>query len=757
MKKISVVKRFLSGTLSLPKCLSKGLAIISCAFLLAACGDDNGSNADPDEPVSSSSVKMSSSKAKSSSSTKNSSSSAKSSSGMSNNGKAIYDSKNNTMKDPRDNKIYKTVKIGDQVWMAENLNYNSSLSYCFGEEPSSKQNSHPGLCNTYGRLYKWDVATEVCPDGWHLPSKTEFETLLKTVGEDSAGIKLKSVDGWKFEKKETVGTDDYGFTALPGGYRKEDNLSGIVTGNIESYDFIGDKVLAYFWTSTEDIATSTRLSDGGILLDHAFSLLMKNVWADAILSGEYMDNAMSVRCVLGATPTSSDAKSSSSKKTESSSSVQSSSSATSGSSEALHKGCKTATEDNCEYGELVDDRDGQTYKTVKIGDQWWMAQNLNYRREAKYKNDYCYCYNNSKDNCDKFGRLYVWTAAADACPEGWHLPSTAEWKTLIDAVGGEEVAGITLKTSGWNRGGDATDAFGFSVLPAGYRDWLYQDDYYEEGYQALFWSSNEYENSSGCVYFQSVYDGANIRSGNKDDGYSVRCVMGVEPEITKPSVTEPTAKACKTETKDECEYGSLTDSRDKKTYKTVKIGNQWWMAENLNLETPNSYCYNDSAKYCTQYGRLYTWAAAMDSVGNWSSNGKGCGYGGICSPTYPVRGVCPEHWHLPTKAELDMLVTAVGGQPTAGKMLKSTSGWITKWGTVGNGPDAYAFSALPAGIRASDGACSDEGELAYFWSSTENKSNNAYSMLLSYNFDDAFRYSYKKNLGLSVRCVQDDK
>ena len=762
------------------------LAIILCVFLLASCGGDSGSSADPDEPVSSSAVKKSSSskggsgkssssKAKSSSSTKKSSSSAKSSSATSNNGKAIYDAKNNTMKDPRDNKTYKTVKIGDQVWMAENLNYKSGLSYCFGEEPSSKQNSHPGLCNTYGRLYKWDAATEVCPDGWHLPSKTEFETLLKTVGgADSAGIKLKSVDGWKFEKKETVGTDDYGFTALPGGYRKEDNLSGlVVTGNIESYDFIGDKVLAYFWTSTEDIETSTRLSDGGILLDHAFSLLMKNVWADAILSGEYMDNAMSVRCVLGSTSSSSDAKSSSSKKTESSSSAKSSSSvkasssstqksssstAKSESSVAVAKACKTSTEDNCEYGELVDDRDGQTYKTVKIGNQWWMAQNLNYRREAKYKNDYCYCYNNSKDNCDKFGRLYVWTAAADACPKGWHLPSTAEWKTLIDAVGGEEVAGITLKTSGWNHGGDATDAFGFSVLPAGYRDWLYQDDYYEEGYQALFWSSNEYENSSGCVYFQSVYDGADIRSGNKDDGYSVRCVMGVEPEIIEPPVIiVPEAKACKTETKDECEYGLLTDSRDKKTYKTVKIGNQWWMAENLNLETPNSYCYNDSAKYCTQYGRLYTWASAMDSVGNWSSNGKGCGYGGICSPTYPVRGVCPERWHLPTKAELDMLVTAVGGQPTAGKMLKSTSGWITKWGTVGNGPDVYAFSALPAGIRASDGACSDEGELAYFWSSTENKSNNAYSMLLSYNFEDAFRYSYKKNLGLSVRCVQDDK
>ena len=185
--------------------------LVTAMSVFTACGGDSGSNADSEEPVSSSAVKKSSSsKAKSSSSKKVSSSSAKSSSSVktsssASNAKAIYDEKNNTMKDPRDNKTYKTVKIGDQVWMAENLNYNSGLSYCFGEEPSYKQNSHPGLCGTYGRLYKWDAATEVCPGGWHLPSKDEFETLIQTVGgSGNAGIKLKSVDGWKFEKKETV-------------------------------------------------------------------------------------------------------------------------------------------------------------------------------------------------------------------------------------------------------------------------------------------------------------------------------------------------------------------------------------------------------------------------------------------------------------------------------------------------------------------------------------------------------------------------
>jgi uncharacterized protein (TIGR02145 family) len=258
-------------------------------------------------------------------------------------------------------------------------------------------------------------------------------------------------------------------------------------------------------------------------------------------------------------------------------------------------------------------------------------------------------------------------------------------------------------------------------------------------------SSNETSDSS-----------SKAKSSSSKDGKSNSSSSSV---VTIVSVASP----CKTETEDNCEYGSLTDDRDGQTYKTVKIGEQWWMAENLNYaytDVPfkydsytsdsTSWCYFNDAANCAKYGRLYTWAAAMDSVGTWSTNGMGCGYYMVCSPTNPVRGICPEGWHLPDTTEWSALFTAVGGK-TAGTMLKSTEGWISN----GNGSDAYFFSALPAGNRYSDGDFYHEGNNALFWSSTENDSNRAYGMNLHYDRDGAYLLSSNKYRGYSVRCLKD--
>lgn len=199
-------------------------------------------------------------------------------------------------------------------------------------------------------------------------------------------------------------------------------------------------------------------------------------------------------------------------------------------------------------------------------------------------------------------------------------------------------------------------------------------------------------------------------------------------------------------------YGQMVDSRDGKKYRTIQVGNQVWMAENLNYETIESYCYGNDASNCTKYGRLYRWSAAMDSAGTFSANGKGCGSGSTCSATLPVQGVCPTGWHLPSESEFRFLLDAVGGEYVAGNVLKSRSGWSENR----NGTNAYAFSALPAGYRSHDGSFDGEGYYAYFWSSTEYNSYGADNMYLYYNDDGAFLGNgYYKNDGASVRCVKD--
>ena len=125
--------------------------------------------------------------------------------------------------DARDNKKYVYTTIGGKIWMAENLNYEASGSVCYNGVVSN--------CNTYGRLYNW---TEVsCPSGWRLPSKDEWAALITSAGNTST--KLKTTSGWNSSGN---GTDDYGFSALPGGYLTVD----------PKYDAVGN--IGYWWSAT---------------------------------------------------------------------------------------------------------------------------------------------------------------------------------------------------------------------------------------------------------------------------------------------------------------------------------------------------------------------------------------------------------------------------------------------------------------------------------------------------------------------------
>ncbi len=162
-----------------------------------------------------------------------------------------------TLVDERDGQTYRTTKIGDQVWMAENLNFPVEGSYCYGNTLVN--------CETYGRLYTWESAQDVCPSGWHLPSKEEFETLLENVGENSGERKENlAARSWGF------GTDPYGFSALPAGdffpfgktfYGVGDCaifLSSTVCGIFHVYLLRIDDDGAYVYDSDKDFDYSVR-------------------------------------------------------------------------------------------------------------------------------------------------------------------------------------------------------------------------------------------------------------------------------------------------------------------------------------------------------------------------------------------------------------------------------------------------------------------------------------------------------------------
>jgi uncharacterized protein (TIGR02145 family) len=170
--------------------------------------------------------------------------------------------------------------------------------------------------------------------------------------------------------------------------------------------------------------------------------------------------------------------------------------------------------------------------------------------------------------------------------------------------------------------------------------------------------------------------------------------------------------------------GSFTDPRDRKKYKTVKIGVQTWMAEDLKY-APGGECYNNDIDYCKKYGRLYLWGTAIK--------------------------VCPSGWHLPSYDEWDILVDFVGGDNVAGKKLKAKS----RWNSDGNGDGAFGFSALPGGYGNSDGSFNNVGYDGSWWSATEDDSSNAYSRYMGYDYENAYWSYYDKYHLFSVRCLQD--
>lgn len=425
----------------------------------------------------------------------------------------------------------------------------------------------------------------------------------------------------------------------------------------------------------------------------------------------------------------------------------------------------SSNSNNNTTGFFTDSRDMQTYKIVTIGNQTWMARDLNYETDNSYSYDNRYCF--SEARCNRHGRVYTWAMAMDSagiwsvngkgcgssstcaaldpirgiCPDGWHIPTKDEFQRLINFVGGEGKGRDLKSADGWYENhdtyhegnyyykGNGTDTYGFSASPsfAIYANGSNRG----EGRAAVFWSTTAYGNDSVYAMFMSA-DNNTVVTGiqSKKCMFAVRCIQNSSYSSSSFSNTIVSSSS---------ENSLIVDSRDNHSYKIVTIGTQIWMAQNLSYETDNSECFTGLT------GCKYTWGTAMDSAGIWSTNGKGCGAVPMCSPTYPVRGVCPSGWHLPTKNEFEKMFTTVGGADIAGTKLKSRY----CWNKSGNGTDDYGFDARPEN-------CPD-GNWIDFWTSTEESVWNVYMMTLWYSYDwaELGTVSNNQRFYYFVRCVKD--
>lgn len=170
-------------------------------------------------------------------------------------------------------------------------------------------------------------------------------------------------------------------------------------------------------------------------------------------------------------------------------------------------------------GTFKDDRDGAEYKTVQIGEQIWMAENLNYKALGSV------CYGNEAINCDKYGLLYDWDGAMAACPSGWHLPSNDEWIALTDYVGGADMAGKKLKAViGWNSGSNGDDDYGFSLLPGG-KYYEENDSFQDIGSMGTWWTATEDHISNAYYWFSGgIFNYMSALKETKEFKQYVRCV-----------------------------------------------------------------------------------------------------------------------------------------------------------------------------------------------------------------------------------------
>ena len=359
------------------------------------------------------------------------------------------------------------------------------------------------------------------------------------------------------------------------------------------------------------------------------------------------------------------------------------------------------------------------YKFVKFGSQEWMTTNLNEPVDGSW------CYENDPENCEKYGRLYTWADAMKVgidynrkelgeielphqgiCPDGSHLPSHDEWMQLFSY----------LEKHSKEREDFANQIGGF---------YDYRGDYKNESYESLYWSSTEYDvtgTSYGFEYAWLVAVRGDLSldkdNSHKITGAYVRCVRAA-------TLDESSSSNAETVESSNSVYNPDAES--------VRIGAQVWSTRNLDTPVEGSMCYDDDPENCEKYGRLYTWALAMDVETKFDAEQLG-------EVVHPYRGVCPSGWHLPSDKEWRDLYEFLQEYPDYG----------------------VYFTNLTGGAFDYKGYYRSEGYEALYWSSTEYDVSGT-----DYEFEFAYVWSYRadgsvgtdnahKITGAYVRCVEDE-
>ena len=704
-----------------------------------------------------------------------------------------------------DKNIYHTIKIGNQIWMVENLNVThysngDNISKITAEyewdivKTGAFANQSKNSKN--GKLYNFQAVTDkrnLAPAGWRIATDadwTELENYLLSR-----------------QNNNNTKTADDNYTQIIGGKILQDYISvsdstGTYFGNQLNFNAVKNKYLieptpllktkaGSFWTSTEFRSS----------LAWSRSVANDNVHFPRKVSEKKM--GLLVRCVKGDNVWEQQKQA----KAKNDSIVK----------ENANKTSKKNKTELMPESNTVTDIDNNVYPTVQIGNQIWMAENLNVSRfrngdkipkitnpntwEQTTTSAYC-DYNNKSENSKKYGKLYNFHAVADPrniAPEGWHIPTDAEWNTLEeyliakgyffgDAIAGNNLAKSLSAATGWDLsiiagtpgGGDITknNTSKFAALPGSFRSASGAFNV-PLGRTSSFWTCTDGKYGYAWNRYL-INDNSHLLKDfvEKELGLSIRCIKGelsVEKPINQTNKNGNDSIKTKEKRKNIVKIPIQESARtvkdvDNNVYKTIQIGNQIWMTENLKTtryrngdKIPNiknagvwesqiggALCdFQNNPENGKKYGKLYNFYAVADE-----------------------RNLAPEGWHVASDAEWNILKEALisngynyDGTYTGNLIGKALAAPLEWQFSKTPGTPGYAdskknniskFNALPSSYRSSDGSFpSPIGQSAHYWTSSYNNATYAWSRYLTHDFLHLSRDSGKKNFGYAVRCVKD--